>query len=316
MTIQRRPAPGTKLNGAHLANLHTFLIAARYLSFSRAANELCLTPSAISHRIARLEDALQLTLFDRLPRQVRLTEDGERIFLIMQETMDGLSEALQERSRTTIAGRLAVFVQPSFAQCWLTPRLAQFCERYPEVQLDIRVGNERVDYRTRHIDLFLTYSNGDFPGLASEKLMPERIAPVCSPAYASKHGLSAGLQALSSCTALHDVQAWEDASFDAEWKLWAQAAGASEHLSERLITFERSDLCVVAAINDAGIAIGREQLVRHRIANGELVLPFGGFIDAREHGYYLVYPPRTPLPRRLSAFTGWLHECAAQAGEA
>ncbi len=96
------PRPGSTLNSAQFANLHTFLVAARHLSFSLAAQELCLTPSAVSHRIGRLERALSLRLFERLTRQVRLTVEGERVFMILQGVMDELTEALQPSPKTWV----------------------------------------------------------------------------------------------------------------------------------------------------------------------------------------------------------------------
>ncbi len=299
-----------KLSGVHLSNLHTFLVAARHLSFARAAQELCLTASAVSHRIARLEEELTLKLFHRLPRRVELTEDGERIFKVMQQTMDTLSEAVQERSAAQVEGQLCFYARPSVAQCWLVPRLSDFIARYPAIQLDVRVGNEPIDYRTRRIDLVLCYSNGEHPGLQSTRLMPERIAPVCSPEYARAHGLMGEPQRLPDCTVLHDVAAWDNVSFDAEWRLWLQATGNTVELPDRFMTFDRSDLSVLAAINHAGIAIGREQLVRQRVEAGELVLPFGGFIDAVGYGYYLVHPAHPTLPKRLQVLIDWLLEQA------
>ncbi|ANC80814.1 DNA-binding transcriptional regulator DsdC [Pseudomonas putida] len=307
----KKPGGGAvKLNGSHLGSLHVFLVAARHLSFSRAADELCLTASAVSHRINRLEDELALKLFHRMPRKVSLTEDGERLFAVMQRTMDELSEAVQERAHAEIAGQLTLYVRPSVAQCWLVPRLAQFTARYPDIQLDIRVGNEGIDYRTRKIDLVLCYSDGHHPGLQSIHLMDERIAPVCSPRYAETHALTGDLHPLDHCTALHDVAAWDNAAFDAEWQLWANTTGAGISLPRRFLTFDRSDLCTLAALNHVGIAIGREQLVKDRIARGELVLPFGGFVDTPNHGYYLVYPHHDPMPKRLQVLIDWLVECA------
>ena len=299
-----------KLTGAHLSNLHTFLVAARHLSFARAADELCLTASAVSHRIARLEEELSLKLFHRLPRKVDLTDDGERIFKVMQHTMDTLSEAVQERSDSQIEGQLCFYARPSVAQCWLVPRLADFTARYPGIQLDVRVGNEPIDYRTRRIDLVLCYSNGEHPGLESLRLMPERIAPVCSPQYAQAHGLMGNPERLAQCTVLHDVAAWDNISFDAEWRLWLDAVGDSSELPSRFMTFDRSDLSTLAAINHAGVAIGREQLVRKRVQDGELVLPFGGFREAFNYGYYLVHPAHETLPRGVKALIDWLVEQA------
>ncbi|SFB41547.1 LysR family transcriptional regulator, D-serine deaminase activator [Collimonas sp. OK607] len=306
------PRIGSRLNSTQFSNLYTFLVAARHLSFSRAADELCLTPSAVSHRIGRLESALSIRLFQRLTRQVCLTEEGERIFRILQDAVGELSEALQQTSQAEVAGAIALYVRPSVAQCWLVPRLGDFAERYPLVSLDIRVGNDNADFRTRNIDLALYYANGDFPGLVSHKLMGEKMAPVCSPEYARRHGLLDNPDNLRQCTLLHDSLAWDNAAYDAEWTLWATQQGMAALLPERGITFDRSDLCVIAAMNHAGVAIGRQQLVQKRIDQGELILPFGSFTQSGHYDYYLVHPPHDPMPRRLQVFIDWLHECASQ----
>ena len=306
------PRISSRLNSSQFANLHTFLVAARHLSFARAAEELCLTASAVSHRISRLETALNMKLFQRLTRQVSLTDEGERIFEILQNAMGELSEALEQSSQAEIAGSIALYVRPSVAQCWLVPRLADFVERYPLVSLDLRVGNDNVDFRTRKIDLALYYANGEFPGLTSHRLMQERLAPVCSPQYAQRHGLLQSPENLRHCTTLHDSLAWDHAAYDAEWTLWAEQHHLLAALPKRTLTFDRSDLCVTAAMSHAGIAIGRQQLVQKRIDRGELVLPFGGFSQCGHYDYYLVHPPLSVVPKRLQVFISWLHECAGE----
>ncbi|WP_447741719.1 DNA-binding transcriptional regulator DsdC [Pseudomonas laurentiana] len=302
-------AAAVKLNGSHLGGLHVFLVAARHLSFSQAADELCLTASAVSHRISRLEAELRLKLFHRLPRKVSLTEDGERLFSVMQRTMDELSEAIHERSDAEIAGQLTLYVRPSIAQCWLVPRIAEFTSRYPDIQLDIRVGNESIDHRTRKIDLVLCYSDGNHPGLSTVRLMGERIAPVCSPQYAEAHQLTGNPDQLTTCTALHDIAAWDNAAFDAEWRLWGQSTEHPLQLPKRFLTFDRSDLCTLAALNHAGVAIGREQLIKERVLQGDLILPFGGFVSTPNYGYYLVHPTHEQTPRRLQVLVEWLANC-------
>lgn len=303
---------GERLTGRNLTNLHTFLVVARHMSFARAADELCLTASAVSHRIARLEDSLHVKLFWRLPREISLTDDGERIFQIMQGAMDNLSEVFQQQAAAQVAGPLTLYARPSIARCWLVPQLGRFAAQYPQVQLDIRVGNERIDYRTRKIDLALCYADDGYAGLVSTLLMKERIAPVCSPDYARRLGLTDTPARLRAGTLLHDVEAWDNAAFDAEWRLWARAAGVVEHLPEHSITFDRSDLCVASALNHGGIAIGRERLVRPHIERGELVLPFGDFIDCGNHGYYLVHPAQPNMPRRLQVLIDWLQALASE----
>jgi LysR family D-serine deaminase transcriptional activator len=305
------PRAGAELNSSQFANLYTFQVAARHLSFVRAAQELCLTPSAVSHRIGRLERGLGLQLFQRLPRQIRLSADGERIFNILQGALGELREALQQAPGSEIAGPLAVYLRPSLAECWLVPRLAEFTARYPAIALDIRVGNETVDFRTQNIDLALYFSNKESPGLVTSTLMDERIAPVCSPEYAQRHGLLEHPDNLQQCTLLHDSLAWDNAAYDAEWRLWARHRGIEAKLPQRSLTFDRSDLCTLAATHHAGIAIGRQRLVQQRLERGELILPFGDFALRSPCEYQLVHPPREPMPSRLQAFIDWLHECAA-----
>lgn len=307
------PRLAARLNSSQFANLHTFLIAARHLSFARAADELCLTASAVSHRIGRLESALSVRLFERLTRKVRLTAEGERIFEILQHAMGELSEALQQSPHSDssdISGAIALYARPSLAQCWLVPRLADFASRYPQISLDLRVGNDNVDFRARSVDLALYYADGDFPGLVSHRLMEEKMAPVCSPEYARRHDLLATPANLRHCTLLHDSLAWNNAAHHAEWTAWAKQSGMEALLPAHGFTFDRSDLCVLAATHHAGIAIGRQQLVQEQIQRGELVLPFGGFSRSGRYDYYLVHPPLDPVPRRLQVLMDWLRECS------
>ena len=292
------------LTASQFANLHTFLVAARHASFALAAQELALTPSAVSHRIARLEASLSLRLFERLTRQVKLTQDGERIFAALQIGWDGLLAALAGGDALT--GSVSVHARPSVAQCWLVPRLASFAAQYPDVSIDLRVGNDSVDFRAGQVDLALHYGDGSFPGLASRKLMDEWLAPVCSPAYAREHGLQDAPQHLSSATLLHDTLAWPACAPDAEWRLWLDGQAPEVRLPARSLRFDRADLCAQAAIHHAGVAMGRRQLVQPWVDSGQLVLPFGGFALASPQAYYLVHSGRAALPARVQALFDWL----------
>jgi LysR family D-serine deaminase transcriptional activator len=292
------------LTASQFANLHTFLVAARHASFALAAQELALTPSAVSHRIARLESSLGLRLFQRLTRQVRLTADGERIFAALQIGWDGLHAALA--GGDALAGSITVHARPSIAQCWLVPRLAGFAAQYPDVSIDLRVGNESVDFRAGQVDLALHYGDGHFPGLASRKLMDEWLAPVCSPQYAREHGLFDTPQQLASATLLHDTLAWPACAPDAEWRLWLNGQAPEVNLPVRSLRFDRADLCAQAAIHHAGVAMGRRQLVQPWLASGQLVLPFGAFSLPSPQAYYLVHSGRAAPPARVQALFDWL----------
>lgn len=304
------PRIANRLDSSQFANLHTFLAVARCMSFLRAAEELCLTASAVSHRIKRLENALEMQLFQRLTRRISLTPEGERLFRILQRTMNELAAALDPASETAIEGRLSVYARPSVARCWLLPRLAEFSAAYPGLSVDLRVGNESVDFRTRNIDLAVDYANGEFPGLVAYKLMDERMAPVCSPEYARRHGLVGQPENIVHCTLLHDSLAWNHASYQAEWTLWAGEHIPDVALPERAFSFDQSDLCVIAALNNLGIAMGRQRLVQARIDAGELILPFGAFTQRSPYSYYLVHAPVAQLPLRTAVFVAWLREKA------
>lgn len=302
------PRAGVRLDGAQWSNLHTFAVAARHLSFARAADELCLSASAVSHRIARLERALGTRLFLRLTRSLRLSEDGERIYQAWMAGQAQLEAALCPRDDAEPAGAVALYARPSLAQCWLAPRLADFAERYPRIALEIRSGNEMVDFRTWNIDLALYYSAGEFPGLDAQRLMDEQVAPVCSPEYADRHGLHGNPAALAACLLLHDAQAWERAAHDAEWREWARRQNVA--LPSRGMSFDRSELCAQAAAHHAGVALGRRRLVQRQLERGELILPLGPFAPLGPQAYYLVRPPQAPSPR-VRAVMDWLRVCAA-----
>ncbi|WP_046167887.1 DNA-binding transcriptional regulator DsdC [Chromobacterium vaccinii] len=301
----------TRLDGGQLANLHTFLAVARRLSFAAAADELCLTPSAVSHRIARLERSLRLRLFQRLTRGIRLTADGERIFAALEKSMAELDAALYPEADAEPSGRVALHAHPSIAQCWLAPRLAALADRHPRIDLDIRTGNGDADFRGGRADLALYYADGHFPGLVSHKLMDEEMAPVCSPAYAERHGLAADPARLRDCRLLHDAQAWRQAAHDAEWTLWARRHGGESLLPPRGLTLDRSDLCLAAAVGHAGVAIARRKLAQPLLDSGQLTLPLGAFEPVERYAYYLVHPKLGPMPSRLRAVIDWLQQSAA-----
>lgn len=307
------PRLGARLTGAQFANLHTFAVAARHLSFTLAAEELCLTPSAVSHRIARLEQALEQRLFERLTRRIRLTAEGERLYRLVQGLVEDLQEALQPDSTSTVSGALTLYARPSITQCWLVPRLVDFQQRYPQISLDVRSGNDPLDFRARHVDLALLYGDGEFPGLVSELLMAEQVAPVCSPQYAERYDLIDAPQRLQQCTLLHDALAWEHAAFDAEWQRWARHHNAQGYLPNSAMTFDRADLCALAASHHAGVAMGRRQLVQPLIDQGQLILPFGDFESIAGQGYYLVHPRRETVPVRVRVMMEWLRVIAGQA---
>lgn len=300
------------MNNQQFSAFFTFECAARHLSFAKTAEELCLTPSAVSHRIKNLEQQLGFTLFHRISRQLSLTEDGQRLFLLLSRMLSELRQEVTDIQRNELSGHVTILVRPSIAQCWLIPRLVDFRRRYPTIQLDIRTGNDNVDFVSQSVDVVIYYTEGGFPGLDSVKLMDEVMLPVCSMQYAQANNLMHNLENLEHCTLLHDANAWPRAAYDIEWRLWLKHFYPQMPAYRSSMTFDSSELSIIAAMNHAGVAIGRYRTVQRRLEQKELVAPFGDQLLPSPCSYYMVFP-RSPLAApRQKVFIEWLQEIAQE----
>lgn len=292
------------LTGFQLSKLITFEVAARHESFALAAEELFLTPSAVSHQINLLEKELNIKLFLRLHRKVELTNEGKRVFLALQFSLDYLNTEIKAIQNQALAGSLTIYARPSIAQCWLVPKLSSFTECYPFIQLSILTGNENVNFQRTGIDLAIYFDNQPSFQLDYQYLMDEHIIPVCSPEYAAKFNLMGNLDNLTHCTLLHDCQAWSNGTGTDEWNSWAIHFNA--HIDSSVgISFDRSDLALIAAKNHLGITMGRKRLVEKEIERGELVMPFPEMYLRCDQHYYVASLKDRKWPK-IDAFIDWL----------
>jgi LysR family D-serine deaminase transcriptional activator len=297
------------LNSSQLSKLHTFESAARHGSFALAAEELSISPSAVSHRISDLEQELGIKLFLRFHRKVELTDEGRRIFWTIKSSLERLNQEVLEIKNQQLSGSLTVYSRPSIAQCWLVPKLSQFAKLHPYINLNILTGNENVNFHGHGIDLAIYFDDSPPEKLECHHLMNESIIPVCSPEYAERHHLIGNTENLALCTLLHDQQAWSYDSGTDEWSAWAKQFGIPLTQPRHEIGFDRSDLAIIAAINHAGIAMGRKNLVTKRIANQELVAPFPDMEGHCEQRYYIATLPNRQSPK-ITAFIRWLQSVA------
>jgi LysR family transcriptional regulator, glycine cleavage system transcriptional activator len=295
-----------------LADLRAFEAAARHLSFTRAASELGVTQGAVSQRIRRLEDQLDLRLFERLTRAMVLTAHGRTLAAAVGEGLaridDGLSEIVRHRSPQD-AAVLTVSVTAAFASKWLLPRLARFQERYPEIEIRIAAEDRLADFVSDGVDLGIRFGRGIYPGLSATLLMPDIVFPVCSPALLNDGDAPlTSAEDLLCCTLLHDVTTEHDGS-GCDWRSWFEAAGL---LTERLegLRLSPGKLVLEAAINGLGVALGRATLVNDDLAEGSLVRPLQHSM-ATTFSYYFVQRPKAEACEHLSAFIEWLREEAA-----
>jgi LysR family glycine cleavage system transcriptional activator len=298
-----------------LTALRAFVVAARHLSFSKAAAELHVTPAAISQQIRQLEEQLGRQLFRRDGRQMLLTDAGQACLPGLSEGFARLVEAMAVLQEAGEGRVLTVSVAPSFAAKWLLPRIDAFTEAHPGIDVRLSASMALVDFAAEDVDCAIRYGAGRYPGLVVLKLLNESVLPVAAPDLLAREGVPHGPGDLARFTLLHDVSADRDASCP-DWGMWLKAAGVRGLDARRGPHFDQSSLVLEAAVLGRGVALAKARLAEGDLKAGRLVRLFD---VARPIGfaYYLVCPPaRLALPR-VKAFRDWLlGEVAAADGAA
>jgi LysR family transcriptional regulator, glycine cleavage system transcriptional activator len=287
--------------------LRAFEAAARHLSFTRAAAELNVTQTAISHQIRGLEERLGVQLFRRLPRGLLLTEEAQRYAPALRAAFEQIATATEELSASGSGGVLTLSTVPSFAAKWLVPRLGRFRAAHPEIDLRISASLRAVDFAREDFDAAIRMGRGNYPGLRVDALFGEVMFPVCSPRLLAGPKPLSRPEDLRHHVLLHDV----DASISAfaappqAWRLWLERAGVQGIDVQRGPVFEDSAMLLDAAAEGQGVALGRSALVVADLAAGRLVQPFDISLPfALTH--YLVCPEATADRPKIAAFRAWL----------
>lgn len=286
-----------------LNSLRAFVAAARHLSLAKAADELAVTPGAVSQQIKQLEDHLGCALFRRANRQMLLTDEGQAILPGLVEAFERMHEALQAIGRVGQDGRLTVSVAPSLASKWLVPRLDRFTALHPEIDVLVSASMALADFDAEEIDCAIRYGAGRYPGLVVEKLMAESVVPVCSPSLLKDRKLKAPAD-LKDFTLLHDDSPDLDPSCP-DWRMWLRAAGVEHIGARRGLRFNQSSLVVEAAISGRGVALAKARLAADDIRAGRLVTLFN-VKQPIQFAYYFVAPPARSALRRVQLFRKWL----------
>lgn len=282
-----------------LNGLRAFEAAARYLSFTRAAEELHVTQAAISHQVKGLEDQLGFELFRRVNRGLMLTEEGQLLFPAVRDGLDIMASALRHIDSNERAGALTVTTLDSIASAWLVPRLGRFRRQHPEIDVRLSVGDTLVDFaRTNDVDLAIRYGFGKWPGVRGEHLMDEEIFPVASPELIEQGpGLSEPADLLKY-PLLHDT-------LPESWPMWFEAAGVHAPSMDTSYMLEHSHLIAQAAMAGEGVALGRSVLIKDALETGRLVRLFDISLKAH-YAYYVAAPEATWERPKIRAFREWL----------
>ena len=291
--------------------LRAFEAVSRHGSIKKAAEELRVTPAAVSQQVKALEEALGTALLRRTASGLLPTDAGDSGLGDLREGFDRLSRAVRKMRTKRSRRILAVSVDPSFAATWLLARLDRFKQRRPEVDILLEASSAQADLARDDIDLAIRYGSGDWPGLRAVRLFDEDVFPVCSPK------LLEGAQSLREPGDLRRhillhlewtpaKGAWPD------WRAWLRAAGVEDVDASRGPRFTQHSMALQAAVEGQGVALGSTALVADDLAAGRLVSPFDLCVPT-SFAYHLVCLEERAEDPTIAAFRDWM---LAEAGRA
>lgn len=287
--------------------LRAFESAARNLSFKKAAEELNVTPAAISHQIKGLEADIGTPLFRRLNRALLLTDAGQLLLPDIRDGFQSFHRAMDRLRARSSDNVLTVATAPSFAAKWLVPRLDRFSRAHPELDVRISASMQMVDYEAEGVDIGIRFGGGGYPGVVSELLLTDTAFPVCSPRLLKGEHPLKSPDDLRFHVLLHD-ESWQSnyESFPT-WSMWIAGAGVTGVDATRGTRFNMTSDVINAAIEGAGIALGRSSMVEGDLEAGRLVKPFDLSVPV-EFAFYVVYPKAGLQQAKVAAFRDWLFE--------
>lgn len=287
-----------------LNSLRTFETAARLLSFNKAADELCISPSAVSHQIRQLENTLGVKLFARVERGVTLTSRGEFYFMNVQQGVRILLRATDllmdpKRSRT-----IKMSVVPFFATRWLMPRLERFQSLFADWELAIQTSTQKSDFEAEDLDFVIRRGKGSWPNLVSRLLMNENLTPFCAPLLA---GSILDLNDLKTAPLLYNSQV------PTEWSEFFASVDEPFDAPAARLEFQNTSQILDACIAGAGIALMDPALIAAELRDGRIT-PALDITVASYRQYYLVFPENHADRQAVDIFLKWVDaEILAQA---
>jgi LysR family transcriptional regulator, glycine cleavage system transcriptional activator len=284
--------------------LRAFEAAARHESFTRAAEELCVTQGAVSHQVKALEQELGIKLFNRERQRLVITGSGREYFAVVRDALDRITLGTERLMRHQSSGALTISTSPDFAAKWLVHRLGRFAEAHPDIDLRVSATMHHVDFAREEVDLAVRHGDGHWPGLHVERLCAEQLFPVCSPK------LMAGRQRLSSPA---DVLKFPILHLEGskEWSRWLDSAGVAGADHSRGPVLNRASMLIDAAVDGQGIALARTTLAARDLLDGRLVRPFEQSLRLA-NSYWIVCPRATAMLPKIQKARDWLLGEAAE----
>ena len=297
--------PSKRYRLPQVAFFQGFEAAARNLSFTKAAEELFVTQSAISRQVKALEDHLGVALFERRPRALILTEAGQSLYAVTTDVLDRLQTAVDQLGSGSRASQLSVTTTTGFASLWLIPRLPRFTDLHPGIDLRISATTDMLNLERSLIDIAIRYCPSEMVPEGTLRLFGEEILPVCSPALVRDRSRPLKRpQQLKDHTLLHFDYPGAVKSF-MDWGTWLSALGFGDLNPVRALHFSQYEQMIQAAINGQGVALGRQPLVNDLIHSGALIAPFKDTVVA-SRSYFLFQSPAAEGKPHVHQFVEWL----------
>jgi len=284
--------------------LKAFEAAARHESFTRAAEELCVTQGAVSHQVKALEVELAVKLFNRERQRLIITEAGRDYLTVVRDALYRIAIGTERLQQRQSAGVLTVSTSPDFAAKWLVHRLGHFAEAHSGIDLRVSATLHHVDFAREEVDLAVRHGDGNWPGLETVRLSAEQLFAVCSPKLLS------GRRRLGRPA---DILKFPLIHLDsrADWTNWLQGTGITDAEVIHGPVLNRASMVIDAAINGQGVALARTTLAAWDIINGRLVRPFPESIPV-SRTYWIVCPKATAALPKIMTFRDWLLAEAAK----
>ena len=278
--------------------LKAFEAAARHESFTRAADELCVTQGAVSQQVKALEAELAVKLFNRERQRLVITEAGRDYLTVIRDALDRIAIGTERLLERQNAGVLTVSTSPDFASKWLVHRLGHFAEAHTGIDLRVSATLHHVDFAREEVDLAVRHGDGNWPGLDTVKLCSEQLFAVCSPKLLS------GRRRVRQPTDILKLPLIHTES-RTDWTRWLQAAGIADAQVTHGPVLNRASMAIDAAINGQGIALARTTLAAFDLINGRLVRPFAESLRLSK-SYWILCPKATAALPKIVTFRDWL----------
>ena len=280
--------------------VRVFEAAARCMSFTAAAQELNVTPSAVSHQVRFLEEFLDLKLFTRNHKVISLTEEGITYLNALTSAFDIIGTTTYQLQNSAKKDTLSVRLSlPTFAMKWLIPRLHRFQAEYPQIDVRLTTSLEPVNFAREPVDVFLSRTHARAAGLKGDPILDEYLVAVCSPRLLSSLDAPRGFSHLTNRTRI-----WADSRPEA-WPKWCAATGLRRETSGPSLHFEHYYLALQATIAGLGVTVAPRCLVQDELHNGTLIMLSDHEVPT-DDAYYMVYQEERPKLTKIKAFRGWL----------